>query len=80
MLNTEPVRITLQEDARPYAVHAARRIPLPLIPLVKRELRRMENEGVIEKITQPTEWCAAMVPVLKPNKRAVRCCAETGWV
>ena len=76
LLKTEPVRITLQEDAKPYAVHAARRIPLPLIPLVKRELRRMEDEGVIEKITQPTEWCAAMVPVLKPNKREVRCCAD----
>lgn len=36
----------------------------------------MEDEGIIKNVTQPTEWCAAMVPVLKPNKREVRCCAD----
>lgn len=36
----------------------------------------MEDEGIIEKVTQPTEWSAAMVPVLKPNKREVRLCAD----
>ncbi|KAK7878017.1 hypothetical protein WMY93_031330 [Mugilogobius chulae] len=76
LLNTEPVKIALQEGAQPYAVHTARRIPLPLVPLVKKELQRLENEGIIEKVTQPTEWCAAMVPVLKPNRREVRCCAD----
>lgn len=76
LLRTEPVKIALREDAQPYAVHAARRIPLPLVPLVKKELQRMENEGIIEMVTQPTEWCAAMVPVLKPNKREVHICAD----
>uniref|UniRef100_A0A3P9JCS6 ribonuclease H n=1 Tax=Oryzias latipes TaxID=8090 RepID=A0A3P9JCS6_ORYLA len=76
LLKTEPVKIALREDAQPYAVHAARRIPLPLVPLVKKELQRMETEGIIEKVTQPTEWCAAMVPVLKPNKKEVRICAD----
>lgn len=37
---TELVRITLQKDAQPYAVHTARWIPLPLVPLGK-------NEGII---------------------------------
>ncbi|KAL6482004.1 hypothetical protein MHYP_G00100840 [Metynnis hypsauchen] len=76
LLNTEPVEIVLQDDAKPYSVHTARRIPLPLVPLVKKELHRMESEGIIEKVTKPTEWCAAMVPVLKPNKKEVRCCAD----
>lgn len=56
LLKTEPVKtVTLQEDAQPYAVHAARWIPLPLVPLVKRELQRMKDKGIIEKVTQPTE-------------------------
>lgn len=33
LLKTEPVKITPQEGAQPYAVHAARRTPLPLDPL-----------------------------------------------
>ena len=76
LLKTEPVRIALQDDAQPYAVPTARQIPLPLVPLVKRELQRMEDEDIIEKVTQPTEFCAAMVPVLKPNKREVRLCTD----
>lgn len=32
----------------------------------------MKEEGIIEKVTRPTKWCTAMVPVLKPNKREVR--------
>lgn len=76
LLKTEPVRITLQEGAQPYAVHTARRIPLPLLPLMKKELQRIEDEGIIKKVTEPTEWCAAMVPVLKANKKEVRCCAD----
>ena len=68
LLKTEPVRIALQDDAQPYAVPTARRIPLPLVPLVKRELQRMEDEDIIEKVTQPTEWCAAMVPGLSQTR------------
>lgn len=75
ILNTEPVREVLQ-NAQPYAVHTARQIPLPLVLLVKKELHRMETEGIIEKVTQPTEWCAAMVPFLKPNRQDIRCCDD----
>lgn len=32
--------------------------------LVKKELHHVESKGIIEKLTQPTEWCIAM-PVLK---------------
>ncbi|KAK0139111.1 hypothetical protein N1851_024338 [Merluccius polli] len=72
-LKTEPVRIELKREAQPYAVHAARRVPLPLLPKVKTELKRMEEEGVIERVTQPTDWCAPMVPVMKPTG-SVRIC------
>ena len=27
----------------------------------------MEKQGIIEKIDKPTDWCAPIVPVLKPN-------------
>lgn len=32
----------------------------------------MENNGIIERVTQPTEWCAPMVPVLKKNTAKAR--------
>ncbi len=78
-LKTEPVKIQLKEKAQPYAVHTARRVPLPLIQKVKEELRRMEGNGVIEPVTDPTDWCiqteVGMVPVPKPNGK-VRICVD----
>ena len=67
LLKTQPVRIELQDDAKPYAVHTARRVPIPLMRRVKQELDRMEATGVIEKVTVPTEWCAPMVPAPKKS-------------
>ena len=40
-----------------------RRVAIPLIPTVKAELRRMQELGVISKVTEPTDWCAGMVVV-----------------
>lgn len=42
-LKTDPVRIQLKDNAQPYTVHAARRVPLPLLQKVQEELKRMEE-------------------------------------
>ena len=44
--------INLTEDARPVCLCAARKVPHPLLPRVKDELKRMEDQGVISKVTQ----------------------------
>ena len=75
-LKTEPVKIELRDDAVPHAVHTARRVPFPMLHKVKEELKRMEDNGVIERVTQPTEWCAPMVPVLKKNTGKARICVD----
>uniref|UniRef100_A0A3B1ITQ0 Gypsy retrotransposon integrase-like protein 1 n=1 Tax=Astyanax mexicanus TaxID=7994 RepID=A0A3B1ITQ0_ASTMX len=75
-LKTEPVRIQLKDNAKPFAVHTARRVPFPLLQKVKEELQRMERNGIIERVTQPTDWCAPMVPVLKKSTGKVRICVD----
>jgi hypothetical protein len=60
----DPIKIVLKEDAEPYSINVARRVPIPLLPKVQKELDRMLADGVIEKITEPTDWCAPIVPVL----------------
>ncbi|KAI2655734.1 hypothetical protein H4Q32_024338 [Labeo rohita] len=75
ILKTEPVKILLKEGAEPYAVNTARQVPLPLLQKVKQELGRMEVSGVIEKVTQATDWCAPMVPVINPIEQ-VRICVD----
>lgn len=75
-LKTEPVRILLKDNAQPYAVYTARRVPLPMLQKVKEELQRMEGNGIIERVTQPTDWCAPMVPVLKKSTGKARICVD----
>ena len=40
-------------------------VPLPLRPKVTEELDRMEREGVISRVHEPTPWCGGMVVVPK---------------
>ena len=75
-LKTDSVRIHLKDNAQPYAVHTARRLPLPMLQKVKEELQRMERNGIIERVTQPTDWCAPMVPVLKKSTGKACICVD----
>ncbi|KAK7093228.1 hypothetical protein V1264_007018 [Littorina saxatilis] len=71
----EPVRIKLKENAVPYSVSTARRVPIPLLGKVEKELKRMKDNGVIEEVKEPTEWVSPMVPVVKPSGD-VRICVD----
>ncbi|KAK9537909.1 hypothetical protein VZT92_005484 [Zoarces viviparus] len=75
-LKIKPIKIRLQEDAVPYSVTTARRVSVPMLPKVKKELDRMVASGVIEPIKEPTEWCAPMVAVPKKNKEQPRICVD----
>ncbi len=67
--------IQLDEGAKPFALYTPRRVAIPLFQPVKEELERMEKLGVIEKVTEPTCWCAGMVVVPKANGK-VRICVD----
>ncbi len=67
--------IQLKPDAKPHALFTPRHVPLPLHPKVLEELTRMEEQGVISRVTEPTPWCTGMVPVLKKSG-AVRLCVD----
>ena len=67
--------IKLTPGSTPYAITTPRRVALPLMPKVKEELQRMEKLGVISKVDIPTDWCAGMVVVPKPDGR-IRLCVD----
>ena len=72
----DPVKILLRDNATPYSVCTARRVPIPLLPQVEAELRRMEDNGIIDRVTEPTDWCAPMIPVMRRKKGTVRICVD----
>lgn len=67
--------IVLKPGAKPFSLSTPCRISLPLMPKVKEELSRMEQQGVISKVEEPTAWCAPMVVVPKSTGK-VRICTD----
>ena len=39
---------------------------------MKEALNKQVRDDPIEPVTEPTEWCSAMVPVIKSDKSRVR--------
>ena len=67
--------IKLNESAVPFSLNTPRRVAIPLLPKVQKELERMERIGVISRVEQATPWCAGMVIVPKPDGR-IRICVD----
>ena len=66
-------KIVLKPDAKPVQ-HAPRRIPVAIKDRVKEKLDDMEKKGIIQKITEPTEWISSMVVVTTAKK--IRICLD----
>ena len=49
------------------SIFVPRRLPTGLREATLRELQRMENLGVIEKVEEYREWCAGMVVAPKTD-------------
>lgn len=75
MLKTQPVKILLKHDPRPYAVNTAQKVPMPLLKAVKEELKWMEAD-IMEAVTEPIAWCAQMVPVSKKDWKSLHLCGR----
>ena len=67
--------IKLREGVTPFNLTTPRRIPIPLLPRVQADLKRMEDMGVIEKVVQATEWRSPEVIIPKKNDK-VRICGD----
>lgn len=63
------------DSAVPPVIHPPRKIPIALKDQIKTELDRMEQLGVVEKQTEPTDWVNSMVIVQRPGKK-LRICID----
>ena len=66
--------MTLKNDVSPVVV-PPRKVPFALKDRLKKELDRMENMGIIEKVEKSTDWVNALVLVEKPNGK-LRVCLD----
>lgn len=59
-----PCYFNLKEGAVPTPIKGSRTVAEPLFPRLKAELDSLEAQGIIKKVTEPTEWVhpIAIVP------------------
>ena len=72
----EKYKIILKDNAKPFCVNTPRNIALPLKEKLKDELKTLENQGIITKQTEPTEWCAPIVVRPKKSSDKIRLCID----
>ena len=68
----EPYTIKLPDNATAYVLFTPRTIPLPLLNKVEEELTKMESQGIISKVDQPTLWCAGITNKIWCNSNLCR--------
>ena len=67
--------IKIDPTATP-VVHGPRRQPAALLPKIASKLKKMEKEGHLAKVTQPTDWINSMVVSSRGGK--IRICLDPG--
>jgi len=68
--------VRLQENEKVPPVHTPlRRLPLGVRDKVGAELRRLEDLGIIESVSEPSPWISALLVVAKPDGR-IRICID----
>lgn len=67
--------IQLKDDNKPFCLTTPRRVALPLLKKVEKEINRLRALDVIEPVDEPTDWCAPIVVVPKASGD-VRMCVD----
>ena len=65
-------QITLDPEVPP-VVHALRRVPIQLKDKLQADLREMESQDIIGRVTRPTDWVNSLVIREKENGRLRLC-------
>jgi hypothetical protein len=75
-MNGDVFKIHLKPDAQPYAQAKARRIPIPYMDQLKKQLDEMERLGVISSHKEPSTWCHPIVIAPKKDSDELRICID----
>ena len=69
-------KVILKPDAQPYAQAKARKIPIPYMDQLKKQLDEMEHLGVISAHEEPSTWCHPIVIAPKKDSDELRICID----
>ena len=75
-MKDDSFKINLKPDVQPYAQAKARKIPIPYMDQLKKQLDEMERLGVISVHEEPSTWCHPMVIAPKKDSDELRICID----
>jgi len=75
-MSGEPFKINLKPDATPYAQLKARKVPIPYLEQLKKQLNEVEQLGVISAYEEPSPWCHPIVIAPKKDTDGLRICID----
>ena len=67
-------RLHLRDDAVP-TCDPPRKVPIHIREKLQEELDRMEEEGVVRRVTEHSDWCSSLTTTIKPNG-SLRVCLD----
>ena len=70
----DPAYLHLKDNAIPFC-DPPRKVSIHLKPKIKLELDKMEAEGVIQRVTDHSDWCSSLVYVTKTDS-SLRICLD----
>lgn len=68
------LHLEVGDNARPVR-QPVRKVPIAIKPTLKKELKRLNESGIIEPVDEPTDWISSMVVVMKSTNK-VRLCID----
>ena len=75
-MDGEEFHISLTDDAKPFCVNTPRSMPFAYCDKLRAELTVLQTQGIIEPVTEPTEWCAPIVVTPKKETEGIRMCVD----
>ena len=75
-MSGESFKINLKPNATPYAQLKARKIPIPYMEQLQKQLHDMEQLGVISPYEEPSSWCHPIVIAPKKDTDELRICID----
>lgn len=76
-MDGEEFHISLTDDAKPFCINTPRSIPFAYCDKLRAELEVLQTQGIIEPVTEPTEWCAPIVVTPKKDTESIRMCVDS---
>lgn len=68
------IHLSVKPGATPVQL-GYRRVPVALTEMVKEKLMELEQQGIIERVYEPSPWLAALVVIVR-NNGAIRLCVD----